>query len=253
MDDDCRVKKFVWIRALVLLGFLVAVVWLQWRLNLLQYFQPDRIDGTITAARARTENLGLWAPAVFAAVGSLAVLLNAPTALINYLAVILFGYVLGAMVTFLIVAGGISLIYLAAQRLGRPFVKAVFGTRLASMEDRFLKHGLANVTYTRLIFFMTPAANWLLSVSGVRFRDLLFGTLLGCAHSIILNVWFGGLVVDLVRSGRPLNPLKTPLMLLPVGIGVVVFVVLRLIDGRRRSESGEVSGHGSVGGTKAGD
>jgi len=227
-------KKAGCIRLLVLAAFLVGAAILQRRLDLLQHFSAERIDDTIAAVRAWTARLGILGPAVFTAAGSLAVLANAPTAMINYLAVILFGYVAGAIVSFLVVAGGTSLVYVAAQYLGRPFVQSLCGTRLARIEGRFLRRGLANVAYARLIFFMMPAMNWLLSVSGVGFRTLLLGTLLGTAHTVILNVWFGGLVVDLLHSGGSLNPLKTPLMLLPVAIGGMIFVALRVIERRRK-------------------
>ena len=226
-------KKAIWIRATVLALFLIAVALLQWKYGLRQHFRPERIDDTITAARAWTADLGMWGPLVFAAAGSLAVLANAPTALLNYLAVILFGYVLGAVVTLLVIAGGTSLVYLSAQRLGRPFVQAMFGSRLSRLEGRLVRRGFSNVVYVRLIFFMSPVFNWLLSISGVGLWNLLAGTLLGTAHTVLLNVWLGGIFVDLIRSGRSLSPFKSPIMLLPVGIGVVVFVVLRVIDRKR--------------------
>jgi hypothetical protein len=99
-----------------------------------------------------------------------------------------------------------------------------------------------NVIYLRLLFFLSPLVTWLLCISGVRYRNLMVGTLLGTAHNIILKVWFEGLIVDLIQSGRSLNPLKTPTLLLPAGIGLAVFLLVRVLDTVYRQYHPSVSG-----------
>ncbi len=113
-------------------------------------------------------------------------------------------------------------------------MKWLFGRRLRTVEERLDERGLMTVFYLRLIFFMSPALNWLLSTTNISYRNLLLGTLLGAAHNIILNAWLSGMVIELITAGKSLNPIETPKLLLPLGIGIVIFFTIRIIDGRRR-------------------
>jgi uncharacterized membrane protein YdjX (TVP38/TMEM64 family) len=216
--------------AAVLIAFLAAVISLRRTLGIEQYFTGDNLNPTITTMRAWAVRFGFWGPALFSLAGAVALLLMIPAFLIICLAVLLFGYLVGGIVSALALVGGTTLIYFIGQVLGRPFLQGLFGTRLISMEERFLRRELMNVIYYRLIFFLNPLMNWLLCVSGVRLRNLMLGTLLGSAHGIILIVWFGGLIVELIQSGRSLNPVKSPQLLIPLVIGVAIFGVIRIAD-----------------------
>ncbi len=237
-----RIDRSTWLGAGILAAFLIGAVMLHWKLNIGQQFSAENIDNTVLIIRTWAARFGIWGPVLFIAAGSFALLVTTPAAIIIYLSVILFGYATAGVTSMLAILGGTTLIYFAGQALGRPFVLGLFGNRLTRLEERFLNRELMNVIYFRLIFLMSPWMNWLLCVSGVRYRNLMLGTLLGIAHHVILSVWFGGLVINSVQSGRSLNPVKSPQLLLPVAIGLVIFVVLRSADmiyrRRRISNSG---------------
>jgi uncharacterized membrane protein YdjX (TVP38/TMEM64 family) len=236
--DQKRIGLRTYLGAGALVAFLVAVIILHRKLNLWQYLAEENLGSTITAIRAWVGRFGVWGPAIFTLAGSGAFMITTPALLIIYLSVILFGYVTGGIASTLALLGGTTLIYYTGQALGRPFVQGIFGNRFARIEERFSRRELMNVIYLRLLFFMSPWMNWLLCVTGVRYRNVLFGTLLGTVHNIILNVWLGGLIVDLIQSGRSLNPMKTPILFIPVAIGFVIFIVVRIADSlyqRRRA------------------
>jgi len=221
--------------------FLAAAVILQLKLDIGQYFTGKTIVVTITTIRSWAEHFGLWGPLLFVLAGAIALIIMTPPLLIIYLSVIVFGYVIGGIASTLALLGGTTLIYLTGQALGRPFVQGLFGARLARMEERFSRRELLNVIYLRVFFFLSPWTNWLLCVSSVRYRNVLLGTLLGTAHNIVLHVWIGGLIVELLQSGRSLNPIKTPQLLIPIVIGLAIFVVVRIVDSLHRRRQSSVS------------
>jgi uncharacterized membrane protein YdjX (TVP38/TMEM64 family) len=223
----------LWLRAAILVAFAVALWLLHRELNLWQYFKEDRIGPTLDAIRSSLAPYGFWAPAVFAVLCSLAMLLNAPTALIVCLSVLLFGYAVGGILSFLILWAGLSLIYLVAQAMGRPLVKRLFGTRLERIERRLARRELVNVILIRLVLYMNPVSNWLLSVSGIRYRNLILGTLLGAGPGILLNVWLAGVVLEYLRSGST-SALEHWQWLIPVGLAALLLVSMRIWDRRRR-------------------
>jgi uncharacterized membrane protein YdjX (TVP38/TMEM64 family) len=102
------------------------------------------------------------------------------------------------------------------------------------VEDRLQTTGLMTVVYVRLLSFMLPPVNWLLSLMNISYRDLFLGTLLGTAHMIILFAWLSDIIVDRLQAGDSLNPFTTPELLLPITIGIVIFAALRIVDRRRR-------------------
>jgi len=219
-----------WLGGFVLILFFSTVLFFHWKFDIGQYLTKENIGPTISTIRTKTANLGAWGLLLFTAAGSLAFMLTIPALLIIYLSVILFGYFVGGIVSTLALLGGTTLIYLTGQALGKPFVHGLFGKRLARVERRFSRRELMNVVYLRLLFFMSPWMNWLLCVTGVKYHNVLLGTVLGTAHNIILNIWLGGLIIDLIQSGQSLNPIKTPKLLIPLIIGLVIFVVVRLVD-----------------------
>ncbi len=181
-------------------------------------------------------SFGIFGPILFAVVGSLALTCNLPVLLIIYFSVITFGKVTGTIISFIIVCMGMTLIYFIAQLLGRPFVKKLFGNRLRRVEERLGEKSLTTVFYMRLVLFMNPPVTWILSTTNVSYSNLLLGTLLGAAPNIVLNVWLSGVIIDLIKTGESLNPIKTPKLLLPLSIGIIIFFTIKIIGRRWRGK-----------------
>jgi uncharacterized membrane protein YdjX (TVP38/TMEM64 family) len=198
-----------------------------------QYITRERLSGTIDSLRRFAGDYGLVGTGVFAVMGCLAITINIPTVLIICFAVIIFGGVTGTLVSAVSIYLATTLIYFIAQLLGREFVEWAFGDRLSRVEAHLQSEGLMTVVYVRLISFMLPPVNWLLSLTNVGYRDLFLGTILGTAHMIILFAWLSDMIVDRLQAGESLNPFSTPELLLPITIGVLLFAALRMVDRRR--------------------
>jgi uncharacterized membrane protein YdjX (TVP38/TMEM64 family) len=226
-----------WLGAAFLFCFLLAAFILLRKVGL----AGENLSTSVRMIRAWATGFGTWGPLVFVLAGSTAYFVTVPAVLIIHFSVILFGYLTGGIVSTLSLLSGTSLIYLIGQSLGRPFVLDFLGNRLGFIEARFLHRELINVIYLRLLFFMNPLITWLLCVTGVRYHNILLGTLIGNAHNIILNVWFSGLIVDSIQAGRSVNPLERPIILVPLLIGLTIFLVVRIFDGiykKRRKRNG---------------
>ncbi len=201
-----------------------------------QYVTEDKIAVTIETIRGGVARLRILGPVLFVVAGSLAFVTNTPAFIIIFLSVITFGKVVGVIISTIIICIGITLIYFIAQSLGRDVVKRLFGKKLRKIEARLVERGVMTVVYLRLLFFVSPALNWLLSVTNISYKSFFFGTLLGTAPNIIVFAWLSSTFVGLTQAGESLNPLKTPELLLPFCVGIIILLILRIIDRRRRNK-----------------
>ena len=233
-DKEKRFERSSVIRALILLAFIAAGIIFYHYTDYSQYLTKDKISFTIDSIRGFMAGFGPFAPILFVMAGLLAITTNIPTVVIISFSVIIFGGVAGAFLSAISVYLATTLIYFIAQLLGRDFVTRLFGKRLKKLEERLDERGLMTVIYLRLIFFMSPLLNWLLSLTNISYRNFFLGTLFGTVHHIIINAWLSDMVIDLIQSGDSLNPIKTPKLLRPLGIGIAIFLTVRIIDRRRR-------------------
>ncbi len=225
-----RFERSTFIRFFIVLAFISAWVVLHHYTDYSRYLTKNNISIAIDAVREFVAGFGIFGPILFITAGFLAVTINTPTIIIISFSVITFGQIAGAIVSFIIISIAITIIYFVAQVLGRRFAKWFFGKRLKKFEERLDKRGLITVVYLRLVFFMSPVLNWFLCLTNISYKDIFFGTLLGTAHNIVLTVWLSGTIIDLIKAGAPLNPIKTPKLLLPACIGLAIFLTVRIVD-----------------------
>jgi len=234
MANRKRLDRSIIIRALLFVTFIVMSLYLYNYTDYSRYITRERISGTIDTIRGFVGSFGLLGSSVFALAGCVAITINIPTVLVICLAVVVFGGFAGTIVSAISVYLATTVIYIVAQFLGRDFVNWAFGERLRKVEDRLQTTGLMTVVYVRLLSFMLPPVNWLLSLVNIRYRDLFLGTILGTAHMIILFAWLSDIIVDRLQAGDSLNPFTTPELLLPITVGILIFAALRIVDRTRR-------------------
>jgi len=233
MTDTRKLNRSVLIRALILLLILGLSVFIYLYTDYSQYITEDKIRHAIDSVRNLVANFGFWGPVIFIAGAVTAITVNIPTVFIIYFSVIIFGGIAGLLISAVSAYIAISLIYFVARYLGRDFIAWLFKDRLKRLEQRLNERGIKAVMNLRLFFFLLPPLNWALSLSNLRFRDYFLGTVLGSAHQMIINAWLSDTIIDLIEAGKSLNPIQSPKLLLPIGIGTLIFITIRVIDRRK--------------------
>jgi uncharacterized membrane protein YdjX (TVP38/TMEM64 family) len=190
----------------------------------------EKIAGTIDYLRGFVNGLGVLGPIFFITTAALAIAAYIPSVVIIYFGVSIWGGVIGTVISAISIYTATILIYFTAQGLGREFVVRISAKKLKRLEARLENRGFWTVFYLRLIFFMAPPLNWLLALTNINLRNFFWGTVLGTAHQIIIVAWLTDMVVDLIKTGRSLNPFQTPKLFIPLGIGITILVTTRLID-----------------------
>ncbi len=196
-----------------------------------EYMTKENIASAIEALRKFANGFGLLGPILFIIIAALAITFYIPSTTIIWLGVTIFGGFLGTIFSTMSIYIAAVLIYFIAQRLGRDFVVSyISGKKLKKLERRLQQRGFWTVFYLRLIFFMFYPLNWLMALSNINFRDFFLGTVLATAHRIVIIAWLADIIVDILRKGDSLNPFKTPILLIPMGISLFILLVTQLID-----------------------
>lgn len=231
--DNRKLNTSVIIRACILILILGLSVFLYLYTDYSQYLTKDKIGSAIGSARNLVADFGLWGPVLFISASVIAITVNIPTVFIIYFSVIVFGGIAGLLISAVSAYIAISLIYFLARYLGRDFIAWLFKDKLKKLEKRLNEKGIKAVAYLRLFLFLLPPLNWALSLSNIRFSDYFLGTVLGSAHHMVINAWLSDIIIDLIAAGKSLNPIQSPKLLLPIGIGTLIFITIRIIDRRK--------------------
>jgi uncharacterized membrane protein YdjX (TVP38/TMEM64 family) len=229
------------VRFMVLVFIIIGTFLLFQLTDIGQYFTQASIRNTVESIRSFESRFGVFGPVLFWLLGSIAIVVNIPSILIIWFAVMTYGPVVGAIESTICINTASLAIYGISRGLGRDFVYKVFGKRLAAVEDRFERGGFITVVYLRLIFFMLPPLNWFLGLMNLKFRDFFFGTMFGTLHNIIINAWIAGVGIRIIEEGRSLLFWKSPELAPPLAVGLAIFVAVRIFDKRRQRQKQGVS------------
>lgn len=223
-----------WFKALVLAAILLAGYWVYEKTDYKQYLTREIFVESTNAMRLYAEKMGSVAYVSFVCVSAAAIIAYIPALVVIYFSVTIFGALQGALLSALSIYLAITAVYFIAKWLGRDLVIRLAGRRLEKFESRLSGRGLWAVLYLRLFFFVLPPTNWLLGLSSIRFRDVFWGTVLGTIHHIVIFTWLTDLIVNTIKQGGSLNPLDTPALLVPLAVGTILFITLRIIDRKLR-------------------
>ena len=78
-----------------------------------------------------------------------------------------------------------------ARFVARDWAQGRAPARVRKLDDKLAEDGFRTVTLLRLLFYTTPALQFALGVSRVRFRAFLFGTIVGVLPFTLLMTLFG--------------------------------------------------------------
>ena len=154
----------------------------------------ERLD--LEGVRALLQRAGIWGVGVFLGLFALGELLQVPGLVFVGAALAVYPGLRGA----LIAGAGTLLVqslnfWLIRGVGGAPFGRQATMTRNANWWHRTLgrleAHPVRTVVLLRLVLILTPALNYALALSGIRFRDYLIGTALGLAIPLLIVIGFG--------------------------------------------------------------
>ena len=234
-------SRKAWLKTLVLAAVLLGGWWVYESTDYQRYLTKDRVAHSIASLQQYAAEAGPEAPILFVAASVAAIICYIPAVVVIFFAVCIFGAWPGAVMSAASVYLAVTVIYFTAQWLGRDLVVSLAGPRLEKFESRISGRGFRAVLYLRLFFFVLPPTNWLLGLSSIRFRNVFWGTVLGTIHHIIIFSWLTGLIVATLEQGGSLNPFDTPALLVPLAVGTVLFIVLRLVNPQQKSFSGNTT------------
>jgi uncharacterized membrane protein YdjX (TVP38/TMEM64 family) len=220
--------RLVW--AAIIVGMVVG---LQWKFDVAQYLEPSRLGPAMIAVREWAASIGAWQFSVLIAGGALALLLNVPPLFIVATNVVVFGWLVGALVTAASLTGGLSLVFLAAHWFGRPMLHRFFARALAGLERYLGARKLPEVIAIRLAFHLNPLVNWALAISNISFRTFMLGTLIGAGPMVALQIWLTAMVSDIASSGATVDPTSMPQMYIRLVLVLSLIVALRFWRPRR--------------------
>lgn len=160
------------------------------------------------------------APFAFIGIYMVAVALSLPVGLwLSLLSGLLFGTMLGGVVTVLGASTGAIALFLLARGLLAPFLIGRFGRQIAKLQPGLSRDGFAYLLAMRL---MPVFPFWLVNLApaliGMRLGPYAAATILGMVPtSFVLNAVGAGLA-DTLAAGAPPNPgmLLAPDILLPL-------------------------------------
>ena len=166
-----------------LVAFLAAILWL-YTSGVHQAVDAEAVQTWIRGAGAwgGLAFVGLYALLQPLGVRSVFFLLGAPLIWAPVHAV-LWSWI-GAVVASVIAFG-------FARFVARDWAQGRAPERVRKLDDRLEQDGFRVVTLLRLVFYTTPALQFALGISRVRFRPFLLGTIVGVLPFTLLMTLFG--------------------------------------------------------------
>lgn len=210
-----------WIKAAILVLFVAAAVAVVHYTPVKSYLTPKMLGRLLEAA-------GFWAPLLFIAVYAGGVCLFVPGTLLTTLGAALFGPYRGFLYVWIGAMIGAGAAFWIGRTLGREFATSLIGDRLRKYDEAIERNGFATVLYLRLIYFPFTPLNFGMGLTGVRFRDYLFGTGLGIIVGTFVFTFFVGTVRDVWVSGRWADLLSFQ-VLFSVALFIFSFFIPRII------------------------
>jgi uncharacterized membrane protein YdjX (TVP38/TMEM64 family) len=189
------------IKALLLLIFIAAAVITVHFTGIREFLTVEKLGALLAAA-------GIWGPLVFILIYAVGVCLFIPGTLLTALGAAIFGPYWGFVYVWVAAMLGAAGAFLIGRYLGREFAAALIGDRLKKYDEAVERNGFATVLYLRLVYFPFTPMNFGMGLTGVRYRDYLWGTGLGILVGTFIFTFFVGTLKEVWATGHWANLLS---------------------------------------------
>ncbi len=186
------------IKAIFLLIFIAAAVAVVRFTGVREFLTVAKLGALLAAA-------GMWGPLAFILIYTVGVCLFIPGTLLTALGAAIFGPYWGFVYVWVAAMLGASGAFLIGRYLGREFAASLIGDRLKKYDEAVERNGFATVLYLRLVYFPFTPMNFGMGLTGVRFRDYLWGTGLGILVGTFIFTFFVGTLKEVWATGHWAN------------------------------------------------
>ena len=160
---------------------------------LVHFFVPEVLS--VAGMRRLVEAKGVYAPLIFMAVYSLAVVSFLPASPFSLLAGVLFGPWWGTLYIVVAATVGATAAFFIARFFGGDFIQGLlvrYGEKIAAYNAKLIKKGFATVLFLRLIpLFPFNVLNFILGLTKVRPRSYILATALGIIPGAFVFAYAG--------------------------------------------------------------
>ncbi len=210
------------IKAIFLLIFIAAAVAVVRFTGVREFLTVAKLGALLAAA-------GMWGPLAFILIYTVGVCLFIPGTLLTALGAAIFGPYWGFVYVWVAAMLGASGAFLIGRYLGREFAASLIGDRLKKYDEAVERNGFATVLYLRLVYFPFTPMNFGMGLTGVRFRDYLWGTGLGILVGTFIFTFFVGTLKEVWATGHWAN-LLTWKVFFSLGLFVFSLFIPKIIN-----------------------
>ncbi len=218
MPQEKRNSLKFWLSVAAFGAVLLLLWWLSYRYLTLQDIKH--------IAKVASEAAGTYPMLVALALvlaQAISMTFSLPTkALLTVLAGALFGSYVGAPVTVVGVLAGTTLLFYGVRKLFWESARERFGKRAKALESRIRRRPILAVAGLRLVITLPYGPITIASsLSGIRYRDFIIGSLIGDLPVVILYCLAGERLTTLATTSDAVSPM-TIVILAAAGIAILV-------------------------------
>lgn len=189
--------------ALIRVGAVLLLLLLVWSISTAFGVQDQlslgKLRNSLQSLSAENPVLSITAFVVAFSVGEL---VHVPGVIFIFVAALSFGRWLGAAAAYGGSLVSISFSFVVVRLVGGQPMSLITSARVRMLMDRVERRPIASIAVLRLLFWLTPALNYVLAFSSVRFVDYLAGSALGLFTPVTgVALLFDWLLPQLERHG----------------------------------------------------
>jgi uncharacterized membrane protein YdjX (TVP38/TMEM64 family) len=144
---------------------------------------PDRLRALVLGA-------GAWGALAYLVVFSLGQLAHLPGLLFIAVGVLAYGRVWGAGAGWIGALVSLSVTFVVVRAIGGSPLAGMDSPRIRKILARLETHPVLTVLVLRLLMTTTPALNYTLALSGIRYRHYLLGSAVGLVPIVVVTSLF---------------------------------------------------------------
>ncbi len=207
-------KKGGLLKRLVVLGILVAAIFLIRYTGAMQYLEQEKL-------RALIQGYGVLAPAIYMLIYTLAPALLLPGLPLTIAGGILFGPFWGVVYTITSATAGACVAFLVARYIARDWVTGKLQSpRWRRLDEEVERQGWKVVAFTRLIpAFPFNLLNCAFGLTKIKFSHYAITTFICMLPACIAFIVFSSSLLDLIRGK------VSPSLIIGLGLIVLVFLI----------------------------